>query len=89
MSSILDERAAHDDLRNQDERDDVGRRLRIGHERGNDQAERDAAHRGHEHDTEIDPKHPANLEDVIADQDKKDALDEGENSRAKTIFAKT
>ena len=36
---ILDQRAAHDDLRNQDERDDVGRGFRIGHERRNDQAQ--------------------------------------------------
>ena len=38
MSSILDQRAAHDDLRDEDERNDVGRRFRIGDERGDDQA---------------------------------------------------
>src|SRR6516225_12415367 len=34
---VLDERAAHDDLRNQNQRDDIGRSLRVGYQRGDDQ----------------------------------------------------
>ena len=29
---------------------------------------------------EVRPEHPANLEDVIADEDKEDALDEGKDA---------
>ena len=48
---VFNEGATHDDLRNQDERDDVGRRFRIGDERRNKQTKRYAAHCRHEHDT--------------------------------------
>src|SRR6266487_146927 len=74
---ILDEGAAHDDLRNQNERDDIGRRFRIGNERRNEQTERHTAHRRHEHDSKVKPEHAADLQDVIPDQDKKHALNEG------------
>ena len=47
---IFNERAAHDDLWNQNERHDVRRGFRIGHETGNDETKRDAAHGGHKHD---------------------------------------
>ena len=77
---VFDERAAHDDLRNQNQRDDIGRGFRIGHKRGNDQPERHPAHRSHEHDPKIDPKHPADLEDVIADQNEEHRLDEREHA---------
>ena len=36
---------------------------------------------GHEHDREINPKHPADFEDVIADKDEKDALRQGEDAK--------
>ena len=58
---ILDEGSAHNDLRNQDERDDVGGRFRIGNERRNDQTKRQAAQRRHEHDSQVNPEHPADL----------------------------
>ncbi len=35
---VFDHRAAHDDLGNEDERNDVGGRFRVVHERGDDQA---------------------------------------------------
>ena len=35
---IFDERAPHDDLRDENERDDIGGRFRIGHEGGDNQA---------------------------------------------------
>ena len=77
---VFDERAAHDDLGNQNQRHDVGRRFRIGHDRRNHQTQRHAAHGGHQHDAEIDPKHPADRENVIPDRHKKDALDECEET---------
>jgi hypothetical protein len=77
---ILDHRAPHDDLRDEDERNDIGRGFRVGDEGGNNQAQRDPAHCGHEDDREVRPEHPANLEEVIADEDKENALDEGKHA---------
>ena len=42
---VLDQCATHDDLRNQNQRDDVGRSLRVGHQGGDDQTQRYATHR--------------------------------------------
>ena len=77
---ILDQSAAHDDLGNQDQRHDIGRRFWISHERRNEEAKRHTGHGGHEHDAEIDPEHPANLQNVIADQDEEHTLEKGENA---------
>src|SRR5207253_5022534 len=77
---IFDKRPTHDDLRNQDQRHDVGGRLRIRNEGGNHQAEGDPTHRCHEHDPEVNPKHPPDFENVIADQDKEDALRQREDA---------
>src|SRR5204863_9950029 len=82
---VLDERTAHDDLWNQNERHDVRRGFRIGHETGDDETKRDPAHRGHKHDAEIDPEHAADLENVIAVQDKENALDDGEEAKRKEL----
>ena len=73
---IFDERSTHDDLRNQDERNNVCRRFRIGHDRRDDQPEGDTPHRRHQHHAEIDPEHPPDREDVVPDQDEKEALKE-------------
>ena len=48
---IFNECPAHDNLRNQNERDNVGRRFRIRDQRGNQQAKRHAAHGCHEHNS--------------------------------------
>src|SRR5205823_6954318 len=75
---IFDECATHDDLRNQNQRYNIGGRLRIRNDGGNHQTEGDPTHRRHEHDPEVNPKHPADFENVIADQDKEDALHRSE-----------
>ena len=80
---VFDERPTHDDLRNQHQRDDVGRRFRIGDERRDKQTKRHAAHCRHEHDSQVNPKHPADLQDVITDQDKKDALNQRKYPKGK------
>src|SRR6266702_4162321 len=80
MSSYLMS-APHDDLSNQDQRHNVGGRLRIGNDGGNHQAERDPTHRRHEHDPEVNPKHPADFENVIADQDEENALQQREDTQ--------
>ncbi len=77
---VLDQRSTHDDLWNEHKRNDVRRRFRIGHERRDHQTQGHAAHRRHEDDAQIDPEHSANLQDVIADQDEQEALDECENT---------
>ena len=82
---VFDERAAKDNLRNQDERYNVGGGFRIGHERRNEQPKRHAGHRRHQHDAEIDPEHPANLQEIIADQHEKHALGERENAERKRL----
>ena len=38
------------------------------------------AERGHEHQTQMDPKHPADLQDIVADQDEEHALHECEDA---------
>src|SRR5207245_6492265 len=53
---------------------------RIADERRNEEPERYAAHRGHKHDAQIDPKHPPYFQDVIADQNKEHRLNEGEDT---------
>ena len=82
---VFDQCAAHDDLRNQNERHDVGRRLRVGHQRRDEQTQRYAAHRSHEHDPEIYPEHSPDLQNGIADQDIKNALNEGKDAQGERL----
>ena len=78
---VLDQCATHDDLGNQNKRHDVSRGFRVGYERRDEQTQRHATHRSQEHDPEIDPEHSANLQERIADQNEKDALNEGKDSQ--------
>jgi len=55
--------------------------LGIGNERGNDQAEATPPHRRDENDSEVNPKHPADFENVIADKDKENALQQREDAQ--------
>ena len=50
--------------------------FRVGHQRRDEQTQRDTAHRSHEHDPEIDPEHSPDLQNEIPDQDIKNALNE-------------
>src|ERR1700731_5281069 len=77
---VLNERATHDDLRDENERDDIGGGFGIADERRNTTAEGHATHGGHEEDAEINPEHPADLQDVVADQNEKNALNQGKHS---------
>src|ERR1700745_3526637 len=73
---VFDERAAHDDLWNQNQRDYIGRGVRVGKERRENETQRLAAHRRQEHYGQIDPEHAPDLQDEIADQHEKNTLDE-------------
>ena len=75
---VFDERATHNDLWNQNQRDDIGRCFRVGHERRDNETQRYAAHRCQEHYSRVEPEHAANLQDEIADQHEKNALNERE-----------
>ena len=78
---VFDQRAAQDDLRDEDHRDDVDRRLAFADQTRNKQADGDAADRGEHHGGEEDPEHPPHFEDPIGDEDEKDALDQGEEGK--------
>ena len=64
---VFDECSAHDDLRNQNQRDDVGRSLRVGYQRRDNQTQRHATHCRQEHDRQVDPEHAPDLQYEIAD----------------------
>ena len=82
---ILNESAAHQDLRNQNQRNDVGCGLGVGYERRNEKAQGETADGGHEHQREMRPEHAANLENVIADQDEEHALDQREDRQRRHL----
>src|SRR6186713_1392279 len=65
---------------NQNKRDDIGRCFGVRYERRDNETERHAAHRCQEHYSQIEPEHSANLQDEIADEHEKNALNEGEKS---------
>ena len=62
-----------------------GRGFRIRHQGRNDQAERDPSDRSHEHNCEINPKHPADLQNEIADQDEQNALNQREYTEGQSL----
>jgi hypothetical protein len=41
--------------------------------------------RGHEDDRQVDPEHPANLQDIIPDQDKENALHECKDAKRERL----
>src|SRR6476620_2118437 len=47
--------------------------------------QRYTTHRSHEHDSEIDPEHSSNLQQRIADQDIKNALNEGKDAEGERL----
>ena len=75
---VFDECATHNDLWNQNQRDDIGRGFWVGHERRDYETQCYAAHRRQEHYSQIEPEHAANLQGEIADQHEKNALNERE-----------
>src|SRR4030095_5103145 len=73
---VFDERATHNDLWNQNQRDDIGRCFRVGHQRRDNETQRYAAHRRQEHYSQVEPEHAPNLQDEITDEHEKNALNE-------------
>ena len=78
---ILDEGAAEDELRNEDERHEHRAGLGVRHQRGDEQAEGNPADGGEERPQEIRPEHSAHAEDVVAEAHEEPALQRGENAQ--------
>ena len=75
---VLDERTTENDIRNEDERDDVDGRLGAAHDARDKKSRGDPDKGGEEHPEEVVEKHVPDPEDGVADEQVDDALDEGE-----------